>query len=215
MILGGGGNNQAGELGAVRVRQGDARAHRQGNTILDIAQSGIPAQRGRIVHRTHQDALAGHGARGTARVSDQDFHVTGLRGGVVTVGLVQHRAQRTFVKAGARRATQAAIAEFEARRAELEKVAAEKLAAAQALGEKLAGTTLKLTQKAGVDGRLFGSVTNYDIAEELTKQGFSVQKAQVRMPNGPIKVVGDSSVSVALHTDVTVDINVSVYGETA
>ena len=115
----------------------------------------------------------------------------------------------------ARRAAQAAIAEFEARRAELEKVAAEKLAAAQALGEKLAGTTLKLTQKAGVDGRLFGSVTNYDIAEELTKQGFAVQKAQVRMPNGPIKVVGDSSVSVALHTDVTVDIQVSVYGETA
>jgi large subunit ribosomal protein L9 len=115
----------------------------------------------------------------------------------------------------ARRATQAAIAEFEARRAELEKAAAEKLAAAQALGEKLAGTTLKLTQKAGVDGRLFGSVTNFDIAEELTKQGFAVQKAQVRMPNGPIKVVGDSSVSVALHTDVAVDITVAVYGETA
>jgi len=115
----------------------------------------------------------------------------------------------------ARRATQAAIAEFEARRAELEKVAAEKLAAAQALGEKLGGITLKLTQKAGVDGRLFGSVTNFDIAEELTKQGFAVQKAQVRMPNGPIKMVGDSSVSVALHTDVTVDIQISVYGETA
>jgi large subunit ribosomal protein L9 len=115
----------------------------------------------------------------------------------------------------ARRATQAAIAEFEARRAELEKAAAEKLAAAQALGEKLAGITLKLTQKAGVDGRLFGSVTNFDIAEELTKQGFAVQKAQVRMPNGPIKVVGDSTVSVALHTDVAVDITVAVYGETA
>ena len=115
----------------------------------------------------------------------------------------------------ARRATAAAIAEFEARRAELEKAAAEKLTAAQALGEKLAGTTLKLTQKAGVDGLLFGSVTNFDIAEELTKQGFAVQKAQVRMPNGPIKVVGDSSVSVSLHTDVVVDINISVYGETA
>jgi large subunit ribosomal protein L9 len=115
----------------------------------------------------------------------------------------------------ARRATASAIAEFEARRAELEKAAAEKLAAAQALGEKLAGTNLKLTQKAGVDGRLFGSVTNFDIAEELTKQGFAVQKAQVRMPNGPIKVVGDSSVSVSLHTDVVVDINISVYGETA
>ncbi len=115
----------------------------------------------------------------------------------------------------ARRATQAAIAEFEARRAELEKAAAEKLAAAQALGEKVAGITLKLTQKAGVDGRLFGSVTNFDIAEELTKQGFAVQKAQVRMPNGPIKVVGDSTVSVALHTDVAVDITIAVYGETA
>ena len=115
----------------------------------------------------------------------------------------------------ARRATEAAIKEFEARRAELEKAAAEKLAAAQAQGEKLSGFTVKLTQKAGVDGRLFGSVTNFDIAEELGKMGFPVVKAQVRMPTGPIKVVGDSSVSVALHTDVVVEINVSVYGETA
>ena len=103
----------------------------------------------------------------------------------------------------------------EAKRAELEKVAAAKLAQAQAVGEKLAGTTVKLTQKAGVDGRLFGSVTNHDIAEELAKNGFEVSKAQVRMPNGPIKTVGDSTVSVALHTDVVVEINVSVYGETA
>jgi large subunit ribosomal protein L9 len=115
----------------------------------------------------------------------------------------------------ARRATEAAIKEFEARRAELEKAAAEKLAAAQAQGEKLAGSTVKLTQKAGVDGRLFGSVTNFDIAEELGKMGFPVVKAQVRMPTGPIKVVSDSTVSVALHTDVVVEINVSVYGETA
>ena len=115
----------------------------------------------------------------------------------------------------ARRATEKAVAEFEARRAELEKAQAEKLAAAQALGEKLSGKTVSISQKAGVDGRLFGSVTNFDIAEELTKQGFAVQKAQVRMPNGPIKMVGDSSVSVALHTDVTVDIQISVYGETA
>ena len=115
----------------------------------------------------------------------------------------------------ARRATEAAKAEFEAKRAELEKAAAAKLAEAQALGEKLAGTTVKLTQKAGVDGRLFGSVTNFDIAEELTKTGFAVSKAQVRMPNGPIKTVDDSTVSVALHTDVVVEINVSVYGETA
>ncbi|MDO8280378.1 MAG: 50S ribosomal protein L9 [Burkholderiaceae bacterium] len=115
----------------------------------------------------------------------------------------------------ARRATEAAKQEFEARRAELEKVAAGKLAEAQAQGEKLGGTTVKLTQKAGVDGRLFGSVGNFDIAEELTKQGYKIAKAQVRMPNGPIKVVGDTTVSVALHTDVVVDITVTVYGETA
>lgn len=115
----------------------------------------------------------------------------------------------------AKRATANAIKEFEARRAELEKAAADKLAASQAVGEKLAGTTIKLTQKAGVDGRLFGSVTNHDIADELVKAGFAVTKAQVRMPTGPIKLVGDSAVSVALHTDVVVEITVSVLGETA
>jgi large subunit ribosomal protein L9 len=115
----------------------------------------------------------------------------------------------------ARRATQAAVAEFEARRADLEKAAAAKLAEAQALGEKLAAVSLKLTQKAGVDGRLFGSVTNHDVSEELTKQGYAVAKAQVRMPNGPLKMVGDYTVQVNLHTDVTVDVAVSVLGETA
>ena len=115
----------------------------------------------------------------------------------------------------ARRATEAAKAEFEAKRAELEKAAAAKLAEAQAQGEKLAGTTVKLTQKAGVDGRLFGSVTNHDIAEELNKLGYKVVKSQIRMPNGPIKVVSETAVSVALHTDVVVEVNVSVYGETA
>lgn len=115
----------------------------------------------------------------------------------------------------ARRATAANKAEFEAKRAELEKAAAAKLAESQAQGEKLGGTTVKLTQKAGVDGRLFGSVTNSDIAEELGKQGYKVAKSQVRLPNGPIKTVGDTTVSVSLHTDVVVDINVTVYGETA
>jgi large subunit ribosomal protein L9 len=115
----------------------------------------------------------------------------------------------------ARRATEAAKAAFEAKRAELEKAAAAKLAECKALGEKLAGTTLKLTQKAGVDGRLFGSVTNADIAEELVKSGYKVVKSQIRMPLGPIKTVSDSTVAVALHTDVVVDITVSVYGETA
>ncbi|WP_291013306.1 50S ribosomal protein L9 [Hydrogenophaga sp.] len=115
----------------------------------------------------------------------------------------------------ARRATQTAIADFEGRRAELEKVAAAKLAEAQALGEKLAAVTVKLTQKAGVDGRLFGSVTNHDVSEALNKQGFTVAKAQVRMPNGLLKNVGDYSVNVHLHTDVTVEVPVSVLGETA
>ncbi len=115
----------------------------------------------------------------------------------------------------AKRATSTAIADFNARRADLEKLAAEKHAQAQAVGEKLGGTTVKLTQKAGVDGRLFGSVTNADIAEELVRQGFTVVKAQVRMPNGPIKTVSESVVQVALHTDVVVDVTVAVLGESA
>ena len=115
----------------------------------------------------------------------------------------------------ARRATEAALKEFEAKRAELEKAAAEKLAAAEAQGQKMEGLSIKLTQKAGVDGRLFGSVTNHDIADELVKQGYEVHKSQIRMPNGPIKTVSDNTVQVALHTDVVVDVNVNVYGETA
>ena len=113
----------------------------------------------------------------------------------------------------ARRATEAAIQEFEARRVELEKAAADKLGAAQAVGEKLAGKTVSVTQEAGVDGRLFGSVTNFDIAEGLKKMGFDIQKSQIRMPNGPLKTVGEHPVSVAAHTDVVVDITVSVVAE--
>jgi large subunit ribosomal protein L9 len=115
----------------------------------------------------------------------------------------------------ARRATEKAVAEFEARRAELEKVQAEKLAAAQALGEKLNGKTVSLTQKAGVDGRLFGSVTNHDVADALKAAGFDVAKQQVRMPNGPLKTTGEHAVTVGLHTDVVVDVTVAVIGETA
>jgi len=113
----------------------------------------------------------------------------------------------------ARRATQTAIQEFEVKRAELEKAAAEKLAAAQAEGEKLNGQTVQISQKSGVDGRLFGSVTNADIAVALGNQGFKLEKAQVRLPNGPLKTVGDHPVSVALHTDVVVDVTVAVVGE--
>jgi large subunit ribosomal protein L9 len=115
----------------------------------------------------------------------------------------------------ARRATKDAIAEFEVRRADLEKAAGEKLAAAQAQGEKLTGLTVQISQKAGVDGRLFGSVTNADIAEALKAQGFVVEKAQVRLPEGPLKIVGDHPAQVVLHTDVVADVTVSVLGEHA
>jgi large subunit ribosomal protein L9 len=110
----------------------------------------------------------------------------------------------------ARRATESAIKEFEVRRADLEKAAAGKLAAAQALGEQMAGKTVRIAQKAGVDGRLFGSVTNADVAEGLTRMGLAVLKSQVRMPAGPLKTVGDHTVSIAAHHDVVVDVLVQV-----
>lgn len=113
----------------------------------------------------------------------------------------------------ARRATPANLAEFEQRRAELEKTQAEALAAAQEKAAKLDGLTIQVTQKAGVDGKLFGSVTNFDIAEALGKQGFDVSKAAIRMPQGPLKMVGDHPLKIALHTDVIVTITVSVLGE--
>lgn len=113
----------------------------------------------------------------------------------------------------ARRATEAAIKEFETRRVELEKAAAEKLVAAQALGEKMNGRTVHITQKAGVDGRLFGSVTNADIADALTRIDFKVTKAQVRMPDGPLKTVGEHTVTVTPHGDVVAEVKVVVLGE--
>ena len=113
----------------------------------------------------------------------------------------------------ARRATESAIKEFEVKRAELEKAAAEKLATANALGEKMSGRTVHITQKAGVDGRLFGSVTNADIADALTRIDFKIAKSQVRMPNGPLKTVGEHTVSVAPHTDVVVEVKVVVLGD--
>ena len=113
----------------------------------------------------------------------------------------------------ARRATPAAIQEFEGRRVELEKAAQAKLAPAQALGEQMAGKTVRIAQKAGVDGRLFGSVTNGDVAEALSKMGMAVQKSQVRMPNGPLKTVGEHPVSVSPHTDVVVEVTVHVVAQ--
>jgi large subunit ribosomal protein L9 len=113
----------------------------------------------------------------------------------------------------ARRATEAAIKEFATKRAELEKAAAEKLTTAQALGEKMNGRSVHIIQKAGVDGRLFGSVTNHDIADALNRIDFKVQKAQIRMPTGPLKTVGEHIVKVSPHTDVTVEVKVVVVAE--
>jgi len=113
----------------------------------------------------------------------------------------------------AKRATEANIKAFEVRRVELEKTQAEALAKAQERGAKLDGLTLQIVQKAGVDGRLFGSVTNYDIVEALTKQGLEVERAQVRMPDGPLKQVGEYKLQIALHPDVVAAINVAVVGE--
>lgn len=110
----------------------------------------------------------------------------------------------------AKRATEANLAEFQAKRAELEKAQAEILAASQARAEKINGITVQIAQKAGVDGRLFGSVTTGDISEALKAQGFDVAKSEVRLPNGPLKQVGDASVDLSLHTDVTATITVSV-----
>ena len=113
----------------------------------------------------------------------------------------------------AKRATEENRKAFEARRAELEQAQAAALAKAQERAGKLDGLTLQVTQKAGPDGRLFGSVTNYDIVEALKKQGHEVERAQIRMPQGPLKQVGDFPIQIALHTDVAVTITVSVLGE--
>jgi large subunit ribosomal protein L9 len=115
----------------------------------------------------------------------------------------------------AKRATAANLAEFEKRRAELEKAHAEVLAQTQEKAAKLDGLMVQVTQKAGVDGKLFGSVTNVDIAEALKKQGFDVPKASIRMPEGPLKTIGDFPLKLSLHADVVVSITVSVLGEAA
>ncbi|HZX30244.1 MAG TPA: 50S ribosomal protein L9 [Rhodocyclaceae bacterium] len=113
----------------------------------------------------------------------------------------------------AKRATPAAMAEFEARRADLEKAQAEKLAAAQAEADKINGQTVTVARKAGMDGRLFGSVSNFDIAEALQAAGFTVDKAAIRMPEGPLKAIGEFPLDVALHTDVIANVTVAVVAE--
>lgn len=114
----------------------------------------------------------------------------------------------------AKRATSENLAEFEKRRADLEKQQADILTQAQARAEKLNGMMVQISQKAGVDGKLFGSVTNADIADALKAQGFEVAKGEIRMPDGPLKQVGDHELTLTMHSDVTATIKVSVLGET-
>jgi large subunit ribosomal protein L9 len=114
----------------------------------------------------------------------------------------------------AKRATPDNLAAFEGRRGELEHVHNEALTKAQDAGAKIDGLTVQISRKAGVDGRLFGSVTTYDIVEALQAQGFTIERAAIRLPQGPLKQVGDSSLAIALHSDVVVHITVSVLGET-
>ena len=113
----------------------------------------------------------------------------------------------------AKRATKAAIAEFEARRAELEKAQAERIAAAQAVADKLNGAEITIASKSGGDGRRFGSVTNADIAEAVDALGFQIKKSQVRTPLGAIKAIGDYQITIGLATDITADITVKVVAE--
>ena len=136
-------------------------------------------------------------------------------GGLGDVVKVKDGYARNFLipQGKAKRATAAAMAEFEAKRAELEKAQAEKLAAAQGVAEKMEGLMVQIARKAGMDGRLFGSVSNFDIADALKAQGFDVEKSCIRMPHGPLKAIGDTQLEVALHTDVIATITVSVLGE--
>ncbi|MBV8465517.1 MAG: 50S ribosomal protein L9 [Burkholderiales bacterium] len=137
-------------------------------------------------------------------------------GGLGDIVKVKEGYARNFLipQGKAKRATDANLKDFEARRAELEKQQAEILAAANARAEKLEGFAVTIAQKAGVDGRLFGSVTNHDIAEALTKaSGVTVSKMEVRLPEGPYKTIGEYDTVIALHHDVTVNVKITVVGE--
>lgn len=142
----------------------------------------------------------------------EKIHHLGELGAVVKVK--DGYARNFLIPQGhAKRATKAAIAEFETRRAELEKAQAERIAAAQAVADKLNGQTVEIASKVGVDGRLFGSVTNADIAEAVDKFGFEIKKSQVRTPLGAIKAIGEYTITVGLMSDITADITVKVVPE--
>ena len=137
-------------------------------------------------------------------------------GGLGEVVKVKDGFARNFLipQGKAKRATPENMAEFETRRADLEKTQADALAEAQERGAKIDGPTVQITRKAGVDGRLFGSVTTYDIAEALQGLGHEVERAAIRLPQGPLKAIGDYDLALALHSDIVVHIKVSVLGET-
>ncbi len=136
-------------------------------------------------------------------------------GGLGDVVKVKDGYARNFLipQGKAKRVTPENLAHFEARRAELEKLAAEKLAAAQAEAAKVEGQVVTIARKAGVDGRLFGSVSTADVAEALSAKGTKIDKAAVRLPNGPLKTIGDTAVEISLHTDVLVSVTVTVVAE--
>jgi large subunit ribosomal protein L9 len=136
-------------------------------------------------------------------------------GGLGDIVKVKDGYARNFLipQGKAKRATEANKKVFEARRAELEAAQSDKLAAAQSIAAKLEGLTVQLARKAGVDGRLFGSVGNADIADALAAQGIAIEKAAVRMPLGPIKQLGESQVEIAMHSDVVANITVVIAAE--
>jgi len=136
-------------------------------------------------------------------------------GGLGDVVKVKQGYARNYLipEGKAKRATPDNLAAFEARRGELEQAQTEALTKAQEAGSKIDGLTVQISRKAGVDGRLFGSVTTYDIVEALQAQGFTIERAAIRLPQGPLKQVGDTSIAIALHSDVVVHITVSVLGE--
>ena len=136
-------------------------------------------------------------------------------GGLGDIVKVKDGYARNFLipQGKAKRATDANRKVFEEKRAELERIQAEAIAVAQAQAEKLEGLMLQITRKTGVDGRLFGSVSTHDIAEALAAQSFQVDKSAIRLPEGPLKAIGDTPVQIALHTDVIATVTVSVLGE--
>lgn len=139
----------------------------------------------------------------------------GKLGGLGDVVKVKEGYARNYLipQGKAKRATQVNLAEFEARRAELERVQAGRLTGAQEVAARLEGVVVEVTRKAGMDGRLFGSVTNADVAEGLAAKGFDIDRAAIRMPEGPLKQVGEVQLDIGLHSDVVATITVAVLGE--